>query len=231
MEFSALKILFNKKGNPATPESIRSSIINFGNSYNETIREIIVNSRNGVDRKIFFQNVAKLMPNFKMTRQGPFKGVSYSNGIAKDPKGQIADCWEGIGDSAVKLREFLDKKRTESRARVLVEISHSTQKEIATQLWNMFKKLVSLCMGKNTLGLVAASKVLFSIFPEVALPIDNAQWRNVFKTIDYGEVILLMAAEIEEWEKSSEMHLESCDPYNNSTLPAVYNVMAMKAKP
>lgn len=96
MEFSALKILFNKKGNPATPESIRGSIINFGNSYNETIREIIVNSRNGVDRKIFFQNVAKLMPNFKMTRQGPFKGVSYSNGIAKDPKGQIADCWEGI---------------------------------------------------------------------------------------------------------------------------------------
>ncbi|MBN2062162.1 MAG: hypothetical protein JW882_17295, partial [Deltaproteobacteria bacterium] len=90
-----------------------------------------------------------------------------------------------IGDNVVKLREFLDAKRTGSRARVLVEISHSAQKEVATELWNMFKRLVSLCMGKYTLGLVAASKVLFSVFPEEAQPIDNAEWRNVFKTIDF----------------------------------------------
>ena len=95
----------------------------------------------------------------------------------------------------------------------------------------MFKKLVSLCMGKNTLGLVAASKVLFSVFPEVALPIDNAQWRNVFKIIDYADIIILMASEIAEWERMAKTHLESCDPYNNFTLPAVYNVMAMEAKP
>jgi len=199
--------------------------------YSETIREIIVNSHNGVDREIFFQNVANLMPNFKMTRQGPFKGVSYSSGVVKDPKGQIAACWEGIGDSAAKLREFLDEKRTESRARVLIEMSHSAQKEVATQLWNMFKKLVSLCMGKYTLGLVAASKILFSAFPEVAQPIDNAQWRNVFKTIDYGDIILLMASEIAEWERMVEIDLESCDPHPIKTLPSVYNVMAMKAKP
>jgi len=102
---------------------------------------------------------------------------------------------------------------------------------VAAQLWNMFKKLVSLCMGKNSLGLVAASKVLFSGFPEVALPIDNVQWRNVFKTIDYGDIILLMASEITEWERMVETHLESCDPSNTFTLPAVYNVMAMEAKP
>ena len=35
----------------------------------------------------------------------------------------------------------------------------------------------------------------------MALPIDNAQRRNVFKTIDYGDIILLMASEIAEWEK------------------------------
>jgi len=226
-----MEILFNKKIIPIKPGVISSAIGNFGNSYNETVREIIANSGNGVDRKIFFQNVAKLMPNFKMTRQGPFKGIYYSDGKVIDPNGKIAACWDGIGDSAVKLRKFLDEKRTESRARVLVEISHSDQKEVATQLWKMFKKLVSLCMGKNTLGLVAASKVLFSVFPEVALPIDNAQWRNVFKTIDYADIIMLMASEIAEWEKMVKIHLESCNPYSLTTLPAIYNVMAMKARP
>jgi len=209
---------------------ISSAISNFGNSYNETVRDVIVNSRNDLNRKIFFQNVAKLMPNFKMTRQGPFKGVSYSDGKVIDPNEQIAACWEGIGDSAVKLREFLDEKGIESRARILVEMSNSAQKEVATQLWNMFKKLVSLCMGKNTFGLVAASKVLFSVFPEVALPIDNAQWRNVFKTIDYGDIILLMASEISAWEKIVKKSLEFCDPREITTLPSIYNVMAMKAR-
>ena len=61
-----MKILFNKKGNPIKQDAISLAISNFGNSYNETIREMIINSRNGVDRKIFFQNVAKLMPNFKI---------------------------------------------------------------------------------------------------------------------------------------------------------------------
>jgi len=226
-----MKILFNKKGNPIKPGAISTAISNFGNSYNETVQDIIVHSRNGVDRKIFFENVAKLMSNFKMTRQGPFKGIYYTDGKVIDPNGQIAACWKGVGDSAIKLREFLDEKRTGSRARALVEMSHSAQKEVASELWNMFKRLVSLCMGKYTLGLVAASKVLFSVFPEVAQPIDNAEWRNVFKTIDYGDIILLMASEIAEWEQRSEMRLESCDPSNNFTLPAVYNVMAMKAKP
>ena len=106
-----MKILFNQKGNFIKPETIKSSIINFGNSYNETVQEVINNSRNSVNQKIFFENVAKLMPNFKMTRQGPFKGIYYSDGVVKDPKGQIAACWEGIGDSAVKLREFLDQER------------------------------------------------------------------------------------------------------------------------
>ena len=226
-----MKILFNKKGKPIKPGAISLAISNFGNSYNETVQDIIVHSRNGVDRKIFFENVAKLMSNFKMTRQGPFKGIYYTDGKVIDPNGQIAACWKGVGDSAIKLREFLDEKRTGSRARVLVEMSHSAQKEVASELWNMFKRLVSLCMGKYTLGLVAASKVLFSVFPEVAQPIDNAEWRNVFKTIDYGDIILLMASEIAEWEQRSETHLESCDPHKITTLPSVYNVMAMKARP
>ena len=96
-----MQILFNKKGNPLKPKLIGSAIENFGNSYNETVHEIIVNSRDCVDRKMFFQNVAKLMPNFKMTRQGPFKGIRYSDGKVIDPNGKIAACWEGIENRAV----------------------------------------------------------------------------------------------------------------------------------
>jgi hypothetical protein len=225
-----MKILFDRKGNPIKLGSIRSSIINFGNSYNETVREVINNSRTTMNRKVFFENVARLMPNFKMTRRGLFKGVYYSDGIVKDPKGQIAACWEGVGDNAIMLRDFLNRENAESRRRVLVEISPSAQKDVALQLWKMFKKLVSLCMGKNTLGLVTVSKVLFSVFPEVALPIDNAQWRNVFRTIDYGDIILQMASEIAAWGNRLKKELNSCDPFQFMTLRAIYNVMAMKAR-
>ena len=81
------------------------------------------------------------------------------------------------------------------------------------------------------MGLVGASKVLFSVLPEVALPIDNAQWRHVFKTVDFGDVILLMAEEIARWEKATGTNLDECDPNETLTLPAVYSVMAMKARP
>lgn len=226
-----MQILFNKKGTAKKPAVISSAISNFGNSYKETVREIIVSSGNGLDRKIFFQNVSKLMPNFKMTRQGPFKGISYTDGKANDPKGQIAACWGSIGDNAAKLRDLLGEERAESRKRILVGMSHSDQKEVAIQLWNMFKKLVSLCMVEYTYGLVGASKVLFSVFPEVALPIDNTQWRSVFKTIDYGDIIMAMAAEITKWEERTGRLLDECSPYASFTLPAIYNVMAMKARP
>jgi hypothetical protein len=73
--------------------------------------------------------------------------------------------------------------------------------------------------------------VLFAVFPEVGLPVDNAQWRNVFQTVDFGDVVLQMAAEIEKWESETCVHLEECDPNEGLTLPGVYNVMAMKAKP
>ena len=225
-----VKILFDRNGNPMSPESIRRSIINFGHSYNETVREVINKSRTSVNREIFFENMAKLMPNFKMTRAGPFKGIRYSNGVVKDPKRKIRACWEEIGHETVKLRNFLDGHK-KGRARVLVEIPRPAQEEVASGLWEMFKRLVSLCMGKNTLGLVAGSKVLFAVLPEVALPIDNAEWRTVFRTIDYGDIIMAMAAEIAKWEEQSGRLLDDCSPYESFTLPAIYNVLAMKAKP
>lgn len=225
-----MKILFNKQGTPIKANRIKENVATFGQSYNATVLEIIKNSEDGISPKVFYENVAKLMPNFKMTRQGPFKGVDFSGGIVQDPNGQIAACWAGVGNKTIKLRNFLDQHK-KTRARVLVEIPSSVQKEAASELWKIFKKLVSLCMGKNTFVLVAASKVLFAVLPEVALPIDNTQWRQVFKTIDYGDIIELMAAEITEWERKVEEQLDSCDPYHNFTLPSIYNVMAMKARP
>ena len=92
----------------------------------------------------------------------------------------------------------------------------------------MFKRLLPLCMSETSWGLVGASKLLFSVLPEVALPVDNNQWRKLFKTVDYSDVICLMATEIIEWERLSGQRIDECDP--NSTLPAIYNVMAMEAR-
>lgn len=225
-----MKILFDENGSPLKPHFIRKSIADFGERYNSTVQRVIRNSLNGIKKQVFRENVARLMPNFKMTRSGPFKGVIFSNGKVEDPNGQIAACLKEIGDNAVKLRNFLDGQK-KGRPRVLVEISRQAQNEVASELWEMFKKLVSLCMGKSTLGLVASSKVLFAVLPEVALPVDNTQWRRVFKTIDYGDIIRLMAEEITEWERRTGKRLDSCDPQPLTTLPAIYNVMAMKAKP
>jgi hypothetical protein len=85
-------------------------------------------------------------------------------------------------------------------------------------------------MSSSSFGLVGASKILFSLFPEVALPIDNAEWRTVFKTVDFGDVIHLMADEIAHWEKIKGRQLQNCDKSGLVTLPSVYNVMAMIAR-
>ncbi|MDZ7697770.1 MAG: hypothetical protein U5R49_12895 [Deltaproteobacteria bacterium] len=225
-----MHILFNKKGYPIKPKKIRKAVSEFGYGYNETVRKVIVNSSNGVNRHIFRKNVAILRPNFKMTRQGPFKGIQYVDGKVIDPNKQITACWREIGEKTIELSHFLKENDGESRTRILLEMVPSDREEVASALWEMFKKLVSLCMEKNTLGLVAASKVLFAAFPEVAQAIDNAEWRTVFKTIDYRDIILDMASEIAEWERRSETRLESCDPHAITTLPSVYNVMAMKAR-
>jgi len=62
----------------------------------------------------------------------------------------------------------------------------------------------------------------------VALPVDNNQWKKLFQTVDYSDVICLMANEIIEWERLSGKRIDECDP--NSTLPAICNVMAMEAR-
>ena len=86
-------------------------------------------------------------------------------------------------------------------------------------------------MGKNSFGLVGASKILFSVLHEIVLPVDNAEWLTVFKTVDIADIINLMADEILAWELKTGQQLQQCDYNEITTLPSIYNVMAMKARP
>jgi len=87
-------------------------------------------------------------------------------------------------------------------------------------------------MGETTYGLVGASKILFAVLPEIVLPIDNSQWLHVFKTVDIGDVIKGMAYEIRYWESKTGKKLNETDRSRQlTTLPSVYNVMAMAARP
>jgi hypothetical protein len=226
-----MRILFNGPGKPIKAGDVKKSINAFGNSYNVTVQSVIDNSVAGLGRRIFFENVAILMPNFKMTRAGPFQGVTYSDGRVQDPNGQISSCWKATGADLVKVRKVIDAHHRKNRSRVLVEMPESTRKELIAELWEIFKKLEAICRGKTTFGMVAASKVLFAVLPEVALPIDNSQWIGLFDTIDYGDIIRLMAAETRAWEKDTGQELDSCYPRYHFTLPSIYNVMAMKARP
>lgn len=226
-----MKILFNKRGNPRTAKEIKTCVADFGGGYNRIVCKVIESSKDGLNKDVFRQNVAILMPNFLMTRAGPFKGVDFVHGTVEDPKGQIAGCWDTVGNRVVQLRGYLDRQRKGSRVRVLVDMPDPARQETSSELWKIFKRLEPICRGKTTLGLVGASKVLFSVLPEVALPIDNAEWRKVFKTIDFSDIILAMADEISVWEKQTGARLDACDSEGKLTLPAVYNVMAMKARP
>ena len=78
----------------------------------------------------------------------------------------------------------------------------------------------------------APSKLLFAVLPEIVLPVDNTQWLKVFRTVDLGDVIGRMASDIRQWEEVTGERLDNMDSQRVlTTLPSVYNVMAMDARP
>ena len=79
--------------------------------------------------------------------------------------------------------------------------------EVTDVIWIGFKKLLPITMSHHSYGLVAASKILFAIFPEIVLPVDNAEWKLLFKTVDLSDVIKNMAQEIKKWEKMTGQQL------------------------
>jgi hypothetical protein len=87
-------------------------------------------------------------------------------------------------------------------------------------------------MGETSYGLVGASKILFSVLPEIVLPVDNSEWLHVFKTVDLGDVLHRMVYDIQKWEGITGIQLNDLDYLKRlTTLPSVYNVMAMDARP
>jgi hypothetical protein len=137
--------------------------------------------------------------------------------------------WDIIGKPSVELKNLLLDAGIQSRSRIMIEMPEPIMDRIVESLWKMFKRLLPLCFGVNTLGLTAASKILFSIFPEIALPVEKSQWKDLFQTVDYTDIIYLMRAEISEWEKRSQKMLNECDPLGCLTLPVFYNAAALIA--
>jgi hypothetical protein len=103
---------------------------------------------------------------------------------------------------------------------------------LIAKIWLITKKLLPFTMGKTSYGLVGASKILFSVLPEIVLPIDNNEWLHVFKTVDIGDVLDHMVFDIQNWEAITGFQFNDLDHSKRlTTLPSVYNVMAMYARP
>ena len=158
---------------------------------------------------------------FKMTRSGVFHRKLYET---------LSECWDVIGKTVIDIKNFI-LKTGKSRDRFLLEISDIEMAYVIAEIWRMTKAILPLTMSENSFGLVGASKVLFSVLPEIVLPVDNAQWKQLFKTVDLGDVIRFMVEDIQKWEHVTGEQFNLLDHSNRlTTLPSVYNVVAMNAK-
>jgi len=117
--------------------------------------------------------------------------------------------------------------RSSQRTRAILEVP----KQIFDLTAELFDKIEWTEIKGSDIGRVGASKLLFSIFPEIALPVDNSEWDKVFRTHYYRKILQLMTNEIKLWEDKSETPLEILETNTPTTLPSIYNVMAMDARP
>ena len=225
----SFKILFYENGDPIEHRCIRRFINAFPRHYHEVVRAIVKNS-DRIDEGVFRFNVATLLPSFKMTRRGAFRGVEIDKkGNISDPKGVIDLCWKQIGEELCKLKGYINEKSRGKRNRILTDLSSNSRDYVIERCSQIFEELRRIAVQTSKVGRVGASKILFSVLPEVTLPVDNSEWRHVFKTAEYREVLSTMVNEIDEWERKTGMYLETLDP--NATLPSIYNIMAMAARP
>ena len=220
-----LNILFNPGGIPKPPDVIQKKISHFGDGYINATHTIIWTSQElDKEGKIFSECASLILSSFGMTRSGPFKGKENKLSV-------LTNCWEEVGENILEIKSAITNSGY-TRERYLLELGSTERNNLASEIFVIFKQLLPFTMGKYAYGLVAASKILFSVLPEIVLPIDNSQWLNVFKTVDIGDVINLMADDIQKWERATGESLTNMDSSNRlTTLPAVYNVMAMAARP
>lgn len=219
------QILFTSGGIAIPPKQIRDGIHDFGDSYNNTTHKIIQYSEKlDKDGKTFVKCSSLILSNFGMTRSGPFKKEENVNE-------RLLMCWNVVGVSLIEINHSIINSGL-SRDRFLLELDSVRREELIAEIWLIMKQLLPLTMGQTTYGLVGASKILFSVLPEIVLPIDNSQWLRVFKTVDIGDVIKGMVSDIQRWENATGKHLNEMDSSKRlTTLPSVYNVMAMAARP
>jgi hypothetical protein len=220
---SPSEILFDEKGQAISPIEISERIIAFGNSYNDAVREIINDSKVlDNDGEVFIKCASRILKNFGMTRSGPFH-VNCNE--------RLRDCWNAVGANLIEIKNSIAQSGL-PRDRYILELSQQEREVLIEEIWLITKKLLPFTMGETSYGLVGASKILFSVLPEIVLPIDNAEWLHVFKTVDIGDVLHCMVFDIQKWEEIKEMQLNDLDPSKRlTTLPSVYNVMAMLARP
>jgi len=222
-------VLF-KDGNAITSSNIRQAMAIFGKSYYETVKNTINESTN-LDADIFVKRVALLLPNFKMTRSGPFHGVRIKVDGSVEGKEILLQCWGKIGNDLTDIKRAVVASQY-LRGRYLIELPDDERKILTHRIWDMTKKLLTVTMSEYSYGLVGASKILFSVLPEIVLPVDNRMWLGLFKTVDLGDVINFMALEIQAWEEETHEKINEIDLQKGlTTAPSVYNVMAMKARP
>jgi len=231
-EMDSKNILFDNKGRALSSEEIHEKIAEFSYSYKAAIQEIIRKSRVlDEDGEVFVRCTARILSNFGMTRAGVFKGVKILDNGTVDGKQILFECWKKIGNRLLEINKSVIFSGF-SRDRYLLELSKSERERLLEEIWLMTKQILPLTMGETSYGLVGASKILFSVLPEIVLPVDNTEWLKVFKTVDISDVINRMADDIQEWENITQHRFNELDPSRMlTTLPSVYNVMAMDARP
>ena len=228
----SFKILFHENGDPLDPRCIERFIWAFPNSYRKVVETIIEKSER-LDQSVFKFLVARLMPSFGMTRNPKFAfhGVKIDKkGAVSDPKHVIDACWKEVGKKMIRLKDYINEKACGLRNRVIADLPPASKDYAIRECSQLFEKLHGVAVENSEVGSVGASKVLFATFPEIALPVDNMEWKFVFKDMTYREVLFTMAKEINEWERKSKKHLDALDPYPMATLPGIYNVMAMSIR-
>ena len=105
-----------------------------------------------ITEDIFKVNCARLLSNFKMTRQGPFKGIKWNETNIADPKGKTFSKYNGAtiitpNTKEVEIAtnvEINDHRDAENAAKKILSITNS--------------EAVLITRGKNGMTLLEASK-------------------------------------------------------------------------
>ena len=155
-------ILFTTEGKAKTPDEIHERVVHF--KYTDATHRIIQESK-VLDRKgeIFFKCADFILLNFGMTRSGRFKEYEKRKEI-------LFNCWEEVGDRLMMIHDSVIKSGL-SRDRYILELNKHKREVLIADIWFITKRILPFTMSNYSYGLVGASKILFSVLPEIVLPI------------------------------------------------------------